>query len=505
MKHARRWILRSGLALLLAVWAGTGWWGAHRALPEGMHVAGNPQEVPTAALRLLTDVSAADAYGRPLIRHEIFDTTLATIAGARDLLVLDYFLFNDQQGTAAAPRPWRALSGELRTALLARKRAAPGLPILLLVDPINLAYGSVLPPELQALRDAGIEVVPVDLDPLRDSNPAWSALWRMAIRWWAPPDGAGSLSNPLDADGRPLRFGAFARLLNFKADHRKLVIAGDGAGSLVGIVGSANPHDASSAHSNVALLLRGPALEPLLESALQIARLSGWRGSIPVPRVAAPAPPAAAAGRSRVSVTTEGATRDVLLQRLDATRRGDTVEIAMFYLTDRRVIDALLAAAARGVGVRAILDPNKDAFGREKSGLPNRQVASELVTASEGAIRLRWYRTHGEQFHAKLVAITDSADARRDGGAGGRLWFTLGSANLTRRNLNDYNLEANVVVETPLNGPLAQQVADWFEMLWSNRAAAGTEYTADLDVYADSSQGRYWLYRLMEATGMSTF
>ncbi len=59
--------------------------------------------------------------------------------------------------------------------------------------------------------------------------------------------------------------------------------------------------------------------------------------------------------------------------------------------------------------MRVLLDPNKDAFGFEKSGLPNRQVASELIAASDGAIKLRWYRTHGEQFHAKLAADAAAA------------------------------------------------------------------------------------------------
>jgi phosphatidylserine/phosphatidylglycerophosphate/cardiolipin synthase-like enzyme len=500
VKSARRWILRSCLATLLCALLATGWWHTHKPLPAGLHVAGSLVSTPTADLRLLTDLSAADGYGRPVIEQEIFDATLATIAASRDLLVLDYFLLNDQQGGTNGARPYRGLSVELLEALLARKRALPDLPILLLIDPINLAYGSRLTPQFAMLQGAGIDVVPVNLDALRDSNPGWSSPWRLFIRWWAPTDGDGALPNLLDADAHELRLGAFARLLNFKADHRKLVIAGDGAGSLTGVVGSANPHDASSAHSNLALRVQGAALAPLLESSLQIARLSGWRGRIAVPAAPAPTVQAAAAdaSRSRVGVTTEGATRDALLQRLDATRRGDAIDLAMFYLTDRQVINALLAASARGVAVRAILDPNKDAFGHEKSGLPNRQVASELVTASDGTIKLRWYRTHGEQFHAKLVAVTSR-------GSTDRLWLTLGSANLTARNLGDYNLEANVVVETPLGSPLASDVNQWFETLWNNRAAGGIEYTADLDVYADPSQGRYWLYRLMEATGMSTF
>ena len=276
-----------------------------------------------------------------------------------------------------------------------------------------------------------------------------------------------------------------------------MLITGDGAGSLRGIVSSANPHDASSAHSNVALELRGEALRPLLDSELAIAGFSGWRGAAGcAPRSATPA--AAALCRpgaaNRVSIATEGAIRDALLAAIDGTTAGQQIDIAVFYLSDRPVIEALLAAASRGVAIRVLLDPNKDAFGFEKSGLPNRQVASELVAASDGAIKLRWYRTHGEQFHVKLAAIRSDRE----------LWLTVGSANFTRRNLDDYNLEANVIVRAPLGGTLDAEVASWFDTLWQNRPGR-IEYTADTDLYADPSQGRYWLYRLMEAAGLSTF
>jgi len=107
---------------------------------------------------------------------------------------------------------------------------------------------------------------------------------------------------------------------------------------------------------------------------------------------------------------------------------------------------------------------------------------------------VRWYRTHGEQFHTKLAAV------RR----GDRLWLLLGSANFTRRNLKDFNLEANVAIDSPANGELAANVADWFETMWSNRPGA-SEYTADAGLWAEPSQGRYWLYRFMEASGLSTF
>jgi hypothetical protein len=367
-----------------------------------------------------------------------------------------------------------------------------------MVDPINSYYRRSPPPELALLSRAGIDVVLTDLVQLRDSNPLYSATWRLALGWWLKPANRGAFGNPLDANGPTLSFGALSRIPHFKANHRKLALTGDGMGSLVGIVSSGNPHDASSAHSNVALKLAGEALRPLLVSELAIAGWSGWRGAARFePFRAAPAAtvtPAPAVDATRARVLTEGAIRDSLVATLDSTGTGDSVDIAQFYFSERRVIEALIAASRRGVAVRVILDPNKDAFGFEKSGLPNREVASELIAASDGGIKLRWYRTHGEQFHAKLAAV------RR----GDRLWLLLGSANFTRRNLGDFNLEADVAVDAPANSKLAATVSAWFETLWSNRPGA-SEFTADADVWAEPSQGRYWLYRFMEATGISTF
>jgi hypothetical protein len=83
--------------------------------------------------------------------------------------------------------------------------------------------------------------------------------------------------------------------------------------------------------------------------------------------------------------------------------------------------------------------------------------------------------------------------------------MTLGSSNLTRRNLGDYNLEANVAIETARSSTLGVQVFEYYETLWNNRAPLGIEYTADYGVYADPTQAHYWLYRIMESTGLSTF
>jgi phosphatidylserine/phosphatidylglycerophosphate/cardiolipin synthase-like enzyme len=86
-----------------------------------------------------------------------------------------------------------------------------------------------------------------------------------------------------------------------------------------------------------------------------------------------------------------------------------------------------------------------------------------------------------------------------------RLWLTLGSANLTRRGLLDYNLEANLAIEVARGSPLAAQTLEYFDTLWSNRASLGIEYTADFAAYADPGQGHYWLYRFLESSGLGDF
>jgi phosphatidylserine/phosphatidylglycerophosphate/cardiolipin synthase-like enzyme len=490
-----------------------------KPLPPGTRLATPWQDVPADSVRLLVDLTTADAYGQPVVQQQIFDETLRLVANARQFVVLDQFLFNDQRGAlAAAPAaesvqgagsppgpernraPLRPLTRDLTAALVAAKRARPALRILFVTDPINDVYGGEPSPELAELEAAGIEVVRTDLDPLRDSNPGWSGLWRLTMNWWdGEASGEGWLPNPLETGPSRVTFRAWARLLNFKANHRKVLIAddGSGSGSLVGIVGSANPHDASSAHSNLALELRGEALRPLLRSEIEVARFSGWRGGdLPgSPTPGRRAAGVAGSGTLRVRVLTEGAIRDALLERIAGTARDDRIDVAMFYLSEHGIVEALIAAARRGVEVRLLLDPNKDAFGRQKGGIPNRPVAAELVSRSDGAIRVRWYRTHGEQFHTKLVMVRSSD----------RLWLTLGSANLTRRNVGDFNLEANLAVDAPLGASLAQDVERYFETLWNNRAPAGIEYTADFGTFADPSQGSYWAYRILEASGLSTF
>ena len=119
------------------------------------------------------------------------------------------------------------------------------------------------------------------------------------------------------------------------------------------------------------------------------------------------------------------------------------------------------------------------------------EVARELVAAG---IPVRWCDTHGEQCHAKLML-------RR--GNDGSVELIAGSANYTRRNLDDYNLESSARILAARDAPVARQASAYFEQSWNN--GDGRRISLPYSAYEDTSRWRYWRYRFAEATGLSSF
>ena len=488
-RFQKRWLWWA----FLAWWALVATWNVTKPMPAGTDVSSPPVNVEASDVQFLYDLTTAAPTGEIVREQRIFDEVFSMVDQAQSFLIADFFLLNDMMG--AADGVYRPLSRQLADRLLARKAAQPDLAILLITDPINDVYGGMPSPLLAELRAAGIEVVVTDLDPLRDSNAMYSALWRMFLQWWGNAPDGGAMMNPFAPPGSPpITFRSWLALANFKANHRKVIVADKPDGTLSALVTSANPHDGSSSHSNVALRFNGSLAQEIANSEMAVARVSGWKDHI---YISPPNPPTNAqlAEPVQLQFLTEQAIRDHLLGAIDTTRNGDEVNIATFYLSDRKIVKALLRSASRGVKVRLILDPNRDAFGRQKDGVPNRPVAAELVRRSEEQIQVRWYRTHGEQFHTKLALVTH----------GDRLIASLGSANLTRRNIGNYNLEANVAVELSSDSALGIELIGYFDRLWNNDGPPGTSFTAAFGAWKDDDTGRYWRYRLMEATGLSTF
>ncbi|GKW49482.1 phospholipase D-like domain-containing protein [Halomonas sp. NCCP-2165] len=467
------------LGAILLAWMAMGVWQSVKPLPEGIGRAWPERGVEE--VRFLADRTWYDAEGRRHQEQAIFDEVLAMIRQARRLVVVDMFLFNDFAGEAAGAG-FRPLSSELSQVLLAQKRRYPELEAVVITDPLNTLYGGLALEHLEALRGAGIRVVETELTRLRASNPLWSGGWHLGPRWFGNSIEAGWLPNAMGPGRVTLR--SYLSLLNFNANHRKTLVV-DSGDDWLGLVTSANPHDASSRHGNVALRFRGPAALDLLASERVVAAWSG----VSLPQPAPVAEPASALG---LQLLTEGAIGDALLATIAAAEAGDRLDLAVFYLAHRGVIEALAAAQARGVRVRVLLDPNRDAFGFAKNGIPNRPVAQELAAAG---VAVRWCLTRGEQCHSKLL-LHRPADA-------GEATLILGSANFTRRNLDNLNLETSVRLTGAPEAPALAEAAAFFEARWDN----GPQRRTSQALNGEDRVGLwgYWRYRLMEATGLSTF
>lgn len=475
-----------GVALLV----GSALYHHWKPLPAGVSVAW-PERVLEDP-KLLIDHTWVDENGEHRLEHEIFDEALRLIGQARRLIVVDMFLFNPSGGGEG----FRPLSRELTDALLARRAAVPDIPILVISDAFNTQYGGIRSTDFERLRAAGIPVVETRLGPLRDPNPLWSSLWRLCCQWFGNDPDGGWLPSPISEEKVPLR--SYLALLNFKANHRKVLVV-DEDNDLRGLVSSANPHDGSSRHSNVALTFAGPAARDLLDSELAVAALSGVKLPVEQKPIADKTVSAESArttdtdGQLTGQIVTEDKVRDAVLAMIDGTGAGDRVDLAMFYLSHRGVVEALIQAHQRGVTVRVLLDANKDAFGMEKDGVPNRPVARDLHRAG---VPVRWSNTHGEQFHTKALM-------RRD--TGGAWQLLLGSTNFTRRNLDDYNLETNILARGTGASPVGDRFAAYFEQSWQQGPDQPVVLSVPYKVWRDESSIKYWRYRVMEATGLSTF
>jgi hypothetical protein len=475
----KRTVLKVTLVLVLAL-AGFATYHVYKPLPPGLDMATPAREASN--VEFLADKTYVDASGQRQMDQEIFDAIFAMIAGARQFVLVDMFLFNDFQGELTATH--RALSSELTDALIAQKELYPDIKMVVISDPLNTLYGGMQSPHFARLQAAGITVTLTDLTRLRDSNPLYSALWRPFIQPFGNDSESDTLPNPL-GDGR-VSLRSYLALLNFKANHRKVVIA-DNGDQLSALVTSANPHDGSSAHGNVALRFSGPATGDLLASEAAVLEFSG--SSMPATGVKTES----IGGETGLSVqvVTERAVERAVLKLINGASAGEYLDLAMFYLSDRDVVGALKEAAVRGVKLRVLLDPNKDAFGREKNGVPNRPVAHELVDAG---VEVRWCNTQGEQCHAKWLLHRDS---------NGQASMLLGSTNFTRRNMHNLNLETSTLLRGPLAAEPLQKGHQWFEQRWHNRDEQ--KFSVGYAVYADESLWHRFLYRVMEATGVSTF
>ncbi len=446
--------------------------GCLRRIPEGISLASDFYRVESNQVQFLRDMTFMQDSTR-IVDQQIYPKVYDLIDSAEQFLVLDIFLFIE---TSIDTNPeWIPTTTLLTNKLVQKKKNNPDMPIYFITDEFNIFYYSHKNKHLEQMKEAGIEVIMTNMVKLRDSHQPYSLFWRLIPRWFGNPNYQGWLPNPFTEPKEDIAIRSYLKLLNFKANHRKIILSEKEA-----IITSANPHSASSLHSNIGFRMEGEILQDILFSEKAIAKLSGSSIDIEFS-------PQPTTGPIKIQYITEQKIQKSLLSNIEQLDASDSLDIGVFYISDRKIVKALKKARERQAGIRILLDANKDAFGKEKNGIPNRQVAWELHKAG---IPIRWANTHGEQFHTKMAIFTEPDSVVIIGG----------SANFTKRNLGNKNLEANIAIKAPRRESISQEVKQYFHSLWQHE-----KYSLPFEAYKETSTLKYWLYRYQEFTGASTF
>lgn len=124
--------------------------------------------------------------------QRIFRKVLDLIREAEEFIIIDMFLFNDAYNREDS---FPGLTAKLTGALIDAKSANPDFKIYFITDEINI----------------------------RDSNPLYSGGWRAFLQWFGT-SGRGWLPNAFSQDSPKVTLRSYLRLLNFKANHRKVAV-----------------------------------------------------------------------------------------------------------------------------------------------------------------------------------------------------------------------------------------------------------------------------------------
>lgn len=446
--------------------------------PEGLNF--ESEKFIDIEVKFLKDLTYKKEDKR-IVEQEIFDNVFKLIEEADDFIVLDMFLFNDNYSNKDK---YKNLSKILSEKLIIKKKENPDMRIVFITDAINTFYGSYSNPYIEDMKNTGIDVVITDLDKLANSNPIYSVFWDNGLnKFHSKRESGGWIKNPFGDTENKVYLSSFLKLLNFKANHRKTLIT-----EKSGVVLSSNPHGASYYHSNIGFLFKGDLLKDLLKSELNVIKFSdkSLYENLGELKLKSDFKKSGVTGK----IITEEKIKLNLIKYIDKLKKNDELKMAMFYLSERDIINALKRADKRGARIEIILDPNKDAFGIKKIGIPNVSVAKDLIKDSN--IKIKWYDTDGEQFHSKITILNYKEESIIIGG----------SANLTRRNINNYNLETDIIIKVNRENNLFNKVNEYFDSIYNNENGY---YVSNYNKYKNHSLIKQTIYLLQEYSGLSTF
>ena len=511
------------------------------------------------------DLTYLDKDGNIRYDRKIWDATYKIVDEAKDYLIVEMFLFNDIYNKDKEHFP--EFAKEYTRRLIKKKMENPDLKVYVLSDENNNLYGAFEHPFITDMKKAGIDVIVVDIFKLKDTFPWYSPIWRTLIEPHGNPQGKGWIGNFYGPMWPKLTLRNLLRALNVKADHRKIFL---NEGNVV--ISSANIHDPSYFHENVAISANGEIVKDVLQGLKHVAEFSDGKIDVDEKQgnqinnsqignlveneknlvnnsiknnfledenekkvreiekkkedfVEEETRRFAQTGKLpeksqesndkkqqddlkvgdvltrfddennkyKLQFVTEAKIGEHLDKDIENTKAGDEILMGMYFLADRGVVDRLIKASNRGVKIRIIFDRSRDAFGMSTNGLPNKPVSKKLKKKTKNKIEIKWYFTNNEQYHTKITLIKKTD---------GNVIIQTGSANLIRKNIRGYIMDANFRILTNANSKLTRDIYTYFDRLWENKDGL---FTVNFDDEPTTKASTDFMYKILDATQLGSF
>ncbi len=490
------------------------------------------------------DLTYLDKDGNIQYDRNLWDATFKVVDNAKDYLIIEMFLFNDLYNKDKEHFP--EFAKEYTERLVKKQQENPNLKVYILADENNNFYGAFEHPFITSMKNAGINVIIVDIFKLKDTFPWYSPIWRTFIKPMGNPQNKGWITNFYGDMWPKLTIRNLLRALNVKADHKKVFLNEKEV-----VVSSANIHDPSYFHENIAIYTDGPIVKDVLHDLQLVAKFSdseinvddsnketkskiemdladktkirkdtmnignledkkndmihleenindsqknekGEKESLSLN-----------SGKNEITDTegktykiqylSEGAIGKYLDADIDSLKSGDELLMGMYFLADKGIIDRLIKAANRGVKIRMIFDRSRDAFGMSTNGLPNKPVSKKLKKKTKGKIEIKWYFTNNEQYHTKITLMKKTD---------GSVIINAGSANLIKKNIRGYIMDSNFRILTTQDSKISKDVYTYFDRLWENKDGL---FTINFDDEPTTSGFSDFMYKILDATQLGSF
>ena len=483
------------------------------------------------------DLTYLDKDGNIQYDRNLWDATYKVIDNAKDYLIVEMFLFNDLYNKDKEHFP--EFAKEYTERLVKKQKENPNLKVYILADENNNFYGAFEHPFITSMKNAGINVIIVDIFKLKDTFPWYSPIWRTFIKPMGNPQNKGWITNFYGDMWPKLTIRNLLRALNVKADHKKVFLNEKEV-----VVSSANIHDPSYFHENIAIYTDGPIVKDVLHNLQLVAKFSDSEINVDgsdrrmenimnsgsndktetdektlnsenqkennVKQInneenEQNVKEKTSINSEKNSITdteghtykiqylTEGAIGKHLDEDIDSLKAGDELLMGMYFLADKGVIDRLIKASNRGVKIRIIFDRSRDAFGMSTNGLPNKPVSKKLKKKTKGKIEIKWYFTNNEQYHTKITLMKKTD---------GSVIINAGSANLIKKNIRGYIMDSNFRILTTQDSKISKDVYTYFDRLWENKDGL---FTINFDDEPTTSGFSDFMYKILDATQLGSF